>query len=221
MGIEKLHQFTSQLKPWKWSLKERILLGIFSIFSFLVPFLGVEIIWTDNLGAISVVVFLVFLVAMGLPIVLWVLHKSIMRGVFAILNIGLITLMLFLSLEGVFNLLVEQVGTDINADVLQTYIKTGGKPGKRYFIEYQFKYEGDLYKRTQEVSSEKYLVIQTADKTSVKYIKLLPNISALRDDYFAKLQIEVFIGICLFLECLLYSVMRKNEITNPVLAKVI
>ncbi len=221
MVTEKLHQFTSQLKPWKWSLKERILLGVFSIVSFLIPFWGVEIIWTDNLIPISVVVFLVFLAAMGLPIILWTLHKSIMRGIFAVLNIGLITLMLFLSLEGFFNLLVEQMGTDINADVAQVYKKIGGKPSKRYFIEYQFKSEGDLYKRTQEVSSEKYSVIQKADKISVKYIKLLPYISALRDDYFTKLQIEIFIGICFFLEYLLYSVMRKNEITNPVLAKVI
>src|SRR5258708_11033787 len=112
----------------------------------------------------------------------------------------------------------EQSGTATQAIVTDGYSSTSNRGGTSYYIDYELKVDGQVYKKHVGVGSDLYNKLLIGDAVQVKYLPSDPNVSVLtgpdKDDTDRNsglLALVIVLPTCLIISGLILLNDRKNR----------
>src|SRR5258708_18221579 len=112
----------------------------------------------------------------------------------------------------------EQCGTATQAIVTDGYSSTSNKGGTSYYIDYELKVDGQVYKKHVGIGIDLYNRLLIGDAVQVKYLPSDPNVSVLtgsdKDDTDRNsgiLALVIVLPICLIISGLILLNDRKNR----------
>ncbi len=74
-------------------------------------------------------------------------------------------------------------GTATKAIITDGYISKSSKGGTSYYIDYEFKINGQVYKRHLQIGSALYNGLSIGDTVTIKYLQSDPDVSVLTGDF--------------------------------------